>query len=251
MTKKFFNVIKKSSFQIISVLLVISFISGILIWEYNKNEFSEKIFPVPKVDEKIKILTPSISVGLFINNFPNFSFNENKFAIDAFVWFRFPIGTESLNTISKFDFVNGEINYKSDPIIKLIKNDVLVTYQIKASFKAYLNHKNFPLGDHRLNILLDNRSVTPYELNFKCDPSNFILTKNTFVSTWYPVKKITQAGYLKSTLKENDPNTEISYPCAVFTIDFKNNSLQSLITLYFPLVNSYCNFLFAPASNPA
>ena len=245
MSINFFKIIKTEKFQLLTILLVIFYAVAVLIWEHRSDNYAEKIYPILKVKEEVKQLASNISVGLHVNTFPKFSFDRNEFTMDAFIWFRFPVGTESLHTIERFDFQNGEIKYKSSPMIKLIGDDVVVTYQVKVEFKAFLNYKDFPLGDHRLNIVLDNRSVTPNELCFNCELANFILSEDILVATWCPVKKMIQAGYLKSALKEKDPEMEISYPCAVFTIDFENRTLRNLMTLYFPMYVIFFICLFS------
>ena len=235
MTDTIFKIIKTAKFQLTFLSLVIFYIVGLLLWEYHQDYYAEEIYPVLKVKEEVKRLASNVSTGLRINNFPNFSFEQNQFTMDAFVWFRFPIGTESLDTIEKFDFQHGRITYQSAPMIKLIENDVVVTYQVKVDFKAYLKFKDFPLGDHRLNIVLDNRTVTPNEMCFNCEISNFVLSKDILVTNWLPIKKIVQTGYIKSILNENDPAMETNYPAVVYTIEFENNSLRDLITLFFPM----------------
>ena len=174
----FFKIIKTAKFQLTCLLLVTLYVAGLLVVEYNQEFYAEKIYPALKVKEDVKQLASNVSVGLRINNFPTFSFEQNQFMMDAFVWFRFPVGSESIDTIEKFDFQYGQITYKSLPMVKLLETDVVVTYQVKVDFKAYLKYKDFPLGDHRLNIILDNRSVTPNELCFNCELSNFVLSED-------------------------------------------------------------------------
>ena len=245
MTSIFFKTIRTAKFQLSLLFLVIFYVVGLLFWEYKQDSYAEAIYPILKVKEQEKQLASNVLTGLRINNFPSFSFERNRFTMDAFVWFRFPIGTESLDTIKKFDFQNGKITYQSLPMIKLIEDDVLVTYQVKADFKAYLKFKNFPLGDHRLNIILDNKAVTPNELCFNCEINNFVLSKDILVTNWKPVKKIVQTGYIKSTLNENEPLMETSYPAVVYTIDFENSSLRDLITLFFPMYVVFFICLFS------
>lgn len=245
MAKTFFNFVKTAKFQLTCILFLMVYVIGILTWEHKREVYGEKIYPILKVQDQVKQLAYKVNVGLHINNFPIFSFNSNEFTMDAFVWFKYPVGTESLSTIEKFDFQNGKIIHKSKPIIKLIDDDVVVGYQIIVEFKAYLDYKNFPLGDHRLNIILDNRTVTPNELVFTCELNNFVLSDDILVSSWIPTKKIVQSGYVKSALKENDSTMQISYPCVVFTIDFNNNTIRNLMTLYFPMFVVFFICLFS------
>ncbi|MBD3231883.1 hypothetical protein GF322_04440 [Candidatus Dependentiae bacterium] len=232
----FFNLIKKIKFQLSCVFFVGIYVIAMLFIEHHQENYGEKIYPILKIKDEVKKIASSVEVGLHINNFPTFEIYQNNFTLDSIVWFRFNIGTESLNTISNFSFKNGEIIYKSLPMIRKDKDKVIVAYQVKVVFKAYLNYKYFPIGDHRLNMIIENRSVTPNELCFDCNLDNFILADDILVSTWHPTKKIVQVGFLKSILeKDEDSELSLSYPCAVFTINFENSSLRDLITLYFPM----------------
>ncbi len=238
--KPFFKFIKTAKFQLTVIIIIIFYIISLLLWQNEKAFYAEKIFTINKLDENIKQISNPIKVGLSINNFPTFSFQENKFIMDAFVWFRYEIGTESLDTISDFTFKNttkpdGGILHKSKPMVKLEGDEVVVTYHIQIEFKAPLVNKYFPIGDHRLNFILENRSVTPRELYFECDLENFVLSDNLFVSTWKPVQKMVQTGFWSAKLTEKKPPETIIYPCVVFTIDFENVSNRNLITLYFPM----------------
>ena len=234
----FFNLIKNIKFQLSCIFIVMIYVITLLVIEHKQENYGEKIYPILKVKDQVNKIASNVDVGLHINNFPVFEIYQNNFSLDAIVWFRFPIGTESIDTIDKFNFKNGDIISKSLPMIRKTGNDVTVAYQVKVNFKAYLNYKYFPIGDHRLNMIIENRSVTPNELCFNSDLNNFILADDILVSTWHPTKKIVQSGFIKSILEKNNDNTaeiSMSYPCAVFTINFENSSLRDLVTLYFPM----------------
>jgi len=240
MFKPVFKTIKTAKFQLAIIIITIIYIVALLLWQNISTFYAEKIFTINKVEKKVKRLANNVSVGLHVNNFPTFSFNENEFIMDAFVWFKFEVGTESLYTIENFTFRNSNLQdlgilYKSKPMIKLINDHVIVTYHVQVEFKSPLEQKYFPIADHRLNIILENRSITPNEAIFNCPLENFVLSEDIFVSTWKPVQKMVQSGYLTSALNEKDPSIAVSYPCVVFTIDFENISNRNLITLYFPM----------------
>jgi hypothetical protein len=213
----------------------------LLTFQYQKNIHSEPIPQLLQVDDKIKTLATPVTVGIHINSFPEFSFAENNFAIDATVWFRFAKATESLDTLSKFTFQNSkwfgdtDIIYKAPPIIKVLDKDVLVCYHIQVNFMAHLTHHAFPIGDHKLSFVLQNKSVTAQELFFVTGPQNITLSDNILVNNWKPIQTFASAGYVKATLNPQDPNMYITYPCAAFSIDFESIGARSSISLYLPL----------------
>ena len=111
MKKNFFEIIKNTKFQLAITFVVFIYAIILLYVEYKNPNYAEQIYPILKVQEQTKKLAANIDVGLFINNFPSFTMNKNKFTLDGIIWFKFPIGTESINTIKKFTFQNGEIIY--------------------------------------------------------------------------------------------------------------------------------------------
>jgi hypothetical protein len=217
----------------------------VLVYEQSLDIFTEDTFTAYKVKDATKKDATIVDVGLHINNFPNFNIHQNQFAFDGFIWFKYPKNKNLLDTISKFDFKNGEIKSKSEPIIKTVDNSTLVSYHVKVEFKTYLNFKDFPLGDHRLNIILDNRSVTPKELCFNTDKKHFLLSEKMLIASWEPKILKCEDGYLISELQKNNPHMKVHYPCATFSIAFHNTSSKDIITLYFPMFVLFFICLFS------
>lgn len=231
----FLQFIKKPKFQIYSVIITLLLVASLATIQYKKVSYAEKEYQITKLSKQEKRLSSCVDVGLFINNFPEFSFYKNKFIVDALVWFSFPIGTESLHTIENFTFQNGKIKYKSKPIIQLDNKTVTISYHVVIQFITHLNYTDFPLSDHKLNIVLENRSVTPNELYFSSTNESLTLGKNLLVSNWDAKGTYVKSGFMQSQLHRKDKENAIAYPCTVFTVDFENKTLGRFILLYFPL----------------
>lgn len=221
--------------QLTIVVAVMAYCVILLSLQYQERRYAEPIQPVLEVPTQVKRLANKVEVGLHINNFPEFSFHKNKFILDALVWFKFPVGTESLASIQEFSFQNGQIRHRSLPIIKVVDDVVLISFQTTVEFKSHLNYTLYPMSDHRLRIILENRRATPNEITFESNVNNFALSDDLLTSTWTPKKKIVQAGFIKSLLHERDDSLHINYPCVVFTLEFANESMRDLISLYIPL----------------
>lgn len=241
MTAALFKIIKSTKFQLLTMLAAACYITLFFVLEYKKDIRTEEVPKLLQVDEKIKNLATQVNVGIHINSFPEFSFSNNNFAIDATVWFKFAKATESLDTLNKFTIKNskllgdGSLIYKSPPIIKVLDKDVLVCYHIQAIFMADLKHNHFPLEDHKLSFIVQNKSVTAQELVFVTQPENITLSENILVSNWIPKKCSATAGYIKANLNSKEPSMNITYPCVAFSIDFDSAGARLPISLYFPL----------------
>jgi len=140
--------IQTTRFQQAAIFFTVFYITIILFIQYKQSYFSEKNIeptPITQLEER---LTSKIETGLYINNFPRFSFYKNAFIMDGIVWFRFPIGNESLQTINNFSFKNGEILSRSQPIVQLNENIVTIRYHVVVKFSTNLDYRNFPISDH-------------------------------------------------------------------------------------------------------
>ncbi|MFA5074747.1 MAG: hypothetical protein WC436_01440 [Candidatus Babeliales bacterium] len=234
MLSKYFNLLKNIKIKFLFIFLTLLYISLIFLWNHQRNIYPEKILQLKQITDSIKKNSTKVSTGLSIINFPVFSFTQNNFLINAYVWFKYPSGKNLINMIEKFDFKESEIIYKSSPSIeKLNDKEDLAVFQVKVSLKfPDLNHKNYPIGDHRLNIILENTSVMYDKFYFTTIDSNFELSENISISNWRPEKTTVQAGYLETEIKFDNESSKINYPCALFSIDLKNINLRETITLY-------------------
>ncbi len=237
-----FGRFKLTRFRLNSILLTIIYVSALLFIQHKRFMSDDEAPKLKQIDEKTQKLASTVKVGMYINSFPNFSFDTGDFTIDAMVWFKFPAATEALSTIEQFTLYNGFIQqngkllYRSAPIIKLIGNDVIACYHIQTSFKLDMNYKFFPIGDHTLHILLENKSATAQELCFVSDEESLSLSKNVLnIQNWFAKKKNVQSGYIQAKLDSKNAAMEISYPAVLFSIDFENVGMKKVGSLYLPM----------------
>jgi hypothetical protein len=221
--------------QVFAVGISILFVSYLLFYQYTNKYNTNETYNVLQVGEDVKRMASHVQVGLFVNNFPEFSIYKNRFKMNCVVWFRFPVGTESLDTIDNFSFQGGTIKTKSKPIVKIIGDDVVVSYKVTVEFVAYLTFKYFPVGNHKLNIILENRAASQNELVFVGDRDNLRLSDQLLVESWSVQGKNIKTGYMKSELEENNKKMEIGHPSVVFSIKFFNKDFRRFVTLYLPL----------------
>lgn len=239
---KFFSTLKLTKFRMISIAITIIYLAILLFIQHKRFLCDDKAPIIHEVDEKTKKLASAVHVGMHLNGFPSFSFDTGEFTIDATVWFKFPAATQALSTLEQFTIYNGLIQetgtliYKSTPIIKLLGENVITCYHMQTTFKIPMNHKYFPIGDHTLNILLQNKSATAQELCFTSDPESFSLSENVLIKNWLSKKKSVQTGYIKSELYPQNPAMEISYPAVLFSIDFENVGGKKIGALYIPML---------------
>lgn len=227
--------IHTSRFQKGLIIFSVFYMFTIIFLQYKQNYFSEKNIPLLKISEAEKRLSSQVDVGLQINNFTKFDFYKNKFIMDAVVWFSFPIGGESIRTIERFSFRNGEIISKSEPIVRMIDRTVLVRYHITAKLTTALDYRHFPASDHKLAIILQNQTVSPQELSFNSEESSLNLSHDLKSRNWAAKKTYVDTGYLETSPGKGGIAFKAYFPTAIFTIDFYNKDLRHFVILYLPL----------------
>ncbi|MFH1254024.1 MAG: hypothetical protein V1646_01175 [bacterium] len=236
-----FGRFRLTRFRLNAILVTIIYISALLFIQHKRFLADDQAPKLQQVDEKTQKLASIVHVGMYVNSFPIFSFDSGDFTIDAMIWFKFPAATEALATIEQFTLYNGFIQqngkllYRSAPIIKLVGEDVVACYHIQTSFKLDMNYKFFPIGDHTLHILLENKSATAQELCFVSDEDSFSLSKNTLIKNWFAKKKTVKSGYIKANLDPKNSALEISYPAVIFSVDFENTGMKKIGSLYLPM----------------
>ncbi len=176
-----------------------------------------------------------VQVGLTITDFSEFKVEENKFVFSGIVWFVFDPSLISLDTISKFSFLKGTIEFKSDPLTRLEKNMVIAEYQIRVAFKTNLYYGFFPLDDHTIYLALVNREVNPNEIIFESAQGDFIVSDDIYLSGWTYNDRHVASGYGRISLGSGALERERNYPQIVFGMHFFHESMRYLISIMLPL----------------
>lgn len=242
----------RSTVKILIISLSLAYVSFFIMWEADHSRALEPKPTVLHLDQKELNRSSQVEVGMYINNFQTFSIQRNEFTMDAVVWFKFPGGSESMQTIEDFSIKNsfilnsGQTIYKYPPIIKVIGNDVVINYNILVTFKTNLVYTNFPLGNHMINIQVQNRSVNPYELSFVSKNENLAIDTDFkyILDDWIPISYTVDTGYAKSLISSQNNALDISYPVALFSIEFTNIGHRDVLAIYFPMLVLFLIGLF-------
>jgi hypothetical protein len=222
-------------FQNYLMPFTVLYIAAMLFIQYQQHYFAEENVKLKKIGEQAQRLSSIVETGLYINNFPRFSFTKNAFIMDSIVWFKFALGTESLHTIDRFSFQNGKILSKSEPMVQVDEKNILIRYHVVVKFSTPLNHQYFPVSDHKLNIVLQNTTVSPQELYFVSDKTHLGMSDDLLSGNWKPSETYVDYGHLDQSEKKDVAAFQAEFPCAAFTIDFRNEDFRHFIILYLPL----------------
>lgn len=238
----FFVHANRPATQIILMFITAGIFYGLSLWP--KRKFLN-FDPSPGIEFVQLAKGIPVRTGMYIRNFMDFDTVQNKFLVDAVVWFEADKSVP-LKTIDKFVFGKGEIKEKSEPTIKqLADNKILIWYNVRLLFPSNLNHQLFPFGDHTLYINLTNRSSSIDEIYFVSGKDNLVVAESIYTIGWSLVDTNVQSGMTFVELDKKDPEKNITVPRTIFALDFKDNSSRELWIILFPLFIFFFVAMFA------
>lgn len=240
------------SIQIILLIINLSII-GYLFYNEIYNFESIDLSPnINLIDHKLLTIktNPSIvKVSLYIYDFNKFDILTNDFIIEALISFEYDPTVLNLDIIDKFSFIRGTILYKSSPRIQIKNNSIFVSYELKVQFKTNLNYRLFPFSSHKINLILENKELYSEEVSFKADTNKFITSQYINLNGWKEYNKQVITGYYKATLQENSKET-IYHPVVNFSIEYLNNSIKDIVSIFLPLFLLFFMAVFSFAMDP-
>ena len=246
MSKKTFK-INNFLVEIIVPILTV-FIVALLILLHQKHLVTtdpvpENVFIVPLEIAEVSSSFSIIKTGFILSGVPLVNPKDNEFVVEGFLWFEYDPARISLENISKFSVMNGDIEYKSEPKVEVRGNNLLVKYLVKIRFSSKLDYSLFPFDNHRIYFTLINRFFNPHETTYVTTKTNFVVPKNISIPGW----EITghQVVFGTSPKIESLGDLYETYPQVIFILELQKNSLGTIFTIIVPL---FIMFLIALAS---
>ncbi|MDP3889546.1 MAG: hypothetical protein Q8Q25_03330 [bacterium] len=185
-----------------------------------------------------------ILVGLQIDQFKKFDVVNNDFLVSGIVWFLFYPGIVSLQTLEKFDFLRGTIDYRSSPKETIIGDKLLVQYNVRVSFTSYLQYSEFPLDDHRIYLTLVNNFINPSDLMFESTERELTVTADVHTFGWENIETKARSGFIRADLDPYDTTKKREFPAVTFALDYKRVGIRYIITIFLPLLLMFYIALF-------
>jgi len=230
------------------LLLVFSIFLGWILYKplvsFIPKDHYPSIVPITSHQTPTFVQNPAIiKVGIYLQDFSEFDFVNDKFTADIIVWFKFDPQKIALDKIEKFSFDRGTFKQKGPPKIKEEKDGHLfVRYYLKLSFKNRLNYTHFPLDDHKINLILTNYSISPSEGIFESSSDTIMIDKKLSLIGWSIINTQVKTGYIKNNLDPYDTKN-IYHPRIIFSLDFSKSGIRHLVYILIPLL---LVFLFLP-----
>jgi hypothetical protein len=191
----------------------------------------------------------SVKAGLFVKDFPRFDIIGNDFIVDAIVWFEYNPQQISPEALEDFTFEKGTLIHKSALNTVLSEALSLTSCRIRLQFSTNLNHQFFPLGDHRIFLVLNNYNISAHTIVFATSPSCLSLAK-LYIPGWRAIGHDAESGYYKTQLDPENQATATLYPRVIFSIDFARNGSRKVFIVMLPLFLAFFLGFLALTLNP-
>lgn len=178
-----------------------------------------------------------VKTGLYIREFQEFDFSTNQFTLKGTVWFELPQESSiSVDDLGDFEFEKS-VTTTTAPLIKQLENgDTLVQYNVTVQLKSPLNHRQFPLDDHRLYLVLIHNILQPKDILFDSSPNALTIDPEIKIPGWRVIGTKVQTGYLKTSFDSTDEIRSRHYSAALFEIDYARNASRLIISILLPLL---------------
>lgn len=186
-----------------------------------------------------------IQVGLHIDRFQDFDVTKNFFQFTGNLWFEFNASAISLATLEEFQFERATIVYRSKPETKFFGKRLFVRYLVRVSYNSGLVFSDFPLDDHRINLVLTHPFISPEEIIFETKARDFSFDGNLIPFGWRTLGSSVLSGYEEAHLRENSPSRIIRQPTVTFSIDVERYGPRFTLTILLPLLVIYFLMFFA------
>lgn len=223
------------------IIFACSIASVIFLFYQANSKFdpSDPIIELQIVDvakkKELGVFAAKVNVGMVLKDFPKFDLVRNDFVADMVLWFEYDPDKVMLETISRFSFDNGDIIHKSPPDIRTNQGNVLVKYDLRVAFKSSLTYQRFPLDNHRISLVLTNNFVTPGEVYFICETTDFGINRNIFLADWKIEDLETDAGFLEMKLEEKEDSQKVAAPKVRFTVNLSKRGAKDVYIMFMPL----------------
>lgn len=177
-----------------------------------------------------------IDVGLHIDRFQEFDVTKNTFEFSGSLWFEFEAGAVSIDTLKNFSFERGTIIYRSEPDTSLIGTRLLVRYLVRVAYSAGLIFTDFPLDDHRINLILTHPFLSPEEVVFNTRTTDFIFRGNLIPFGWHSVGRSVRSGFRTANLTDAAKSRHVLQPVVGFSLEIERYGIRYTLAILLPVL---------------
>lgn len=127
-----------------------------------------------------------VIVGTYVNKVQDLSFRENRYTVDFYVWFRWKAqgALTDYKPLESFEIMNGRIDGKTSVVEKKIGDLNYAAARITATIAETWDLTDFPFDRHRVQVRIEDSSLTALDLTFIADKTNSRLGDEIEMAGW-------------------------------------------------------------------
>lgn len=186
-----------------------------------------------------------LQVGLQIDRFQEFDVIKNSFHFSGNLWFDFDAGALPIEFLNNFKFEQGTLIARSDPDIRISGTRQKVLYAIEVAYKSGLIFSDFPVDDHRVDLVLTLPFVSTEEILLEALTTDFIFQGKLTTFGWNTIGRAAKAGYRQINLSEQSETAFIAQPVVNFSLNVERYGIRSVLAVLLPIFLIYYLIFFA------
>ena len=127
-----------------------------------------------------------VIVGTYVNKVQDLSFRDNRYTVDFYVWFRWKAtgALADYKPLDSFELMNGRIDAKSSVVEKKIGDISYASARVTATIAETWDLTNFPFDWHRVQVRLEDSTLTALDMTFVADTTNSRLGSEIEMAGW-------------------------------------------------------------------
>lgn len=127
-----------------------------------------------------------VIVGTYVNKVQDLSFRDNRYTVDFYVWFRWKAtgALADYKPLDSFEIMNGRIDAKSSVVEKKIGDISYASARVTATIAETWDLTNFPFDWHRVQVRLEDSTLTALDMTFVADTTNSRLGSEIEMAGW-------------------------------------------------------------------
>ncbi len=115
---------------------------------------------------------PEVQIGAYILRLSNVSQKDGSFDVDVWLWFRWT--DPDLKPYESFEFSNGSISSKSEPVVSRDGDHFYTSVRVQATVLHDFDVRKYPLDSHVLHIYVEDENLDAAHMQYVADASTAI-----------------------------------------------------------------------------
>jgi hypothetical protein len=193
-----------------------------------------------------------VSIGIYMLDFYNLDLKNGSYTADFYMWMRWRGDLDP----RKFEFMNGEMEFRGEPDEKKIGDLTYVSYRVRGKFRSDFDFRGYPLDRQSLRLTIEDSSHDIGEQIYEVDSANMSTSRSFKLNGWEtaspPVCRVIEQHYETNYGNpERPPGVNATYSRFEFLVPIKHFGayliyFKTFIGLFISVAIAFLTFLIDP-----